>query len=73
MCWPRDNPPKPKEFQKEASQLIKKHRIEGLTHDLRELKRKDRHVLRDLVLFIDEPERNPYNQKFQNTPQRGES
>jgi hypothetical protein len=71
MCWPRRTPAKVKAFQTQASLLIGRHDLDKLPHALVEYKKKDKHVLHDLILFIDEPERNPYDEKFEETRQRG--
>jgi hypothetical protein len=69
MCWPRSQPTDPQAFETNFTSLVAQTRsIDELASAV--CRTKEDGTLHDLVLFIDEPERNPYLQKLQSTPQR---
>jgi hypothetical protein len=66
MVWPRRVPAAT--FQQEAAALIGKHQLQTLPQGVQAVKRvAPPHVLHDLILFIDEPDRNPYHQNLEST------
>ncbi len=71
MCWPRETPADTGVFRKAVCDLIERNDVARLPDALRDAKRQDTEALTDLILLIDEPERNPYDLRFQDPAQRG--
>jgi hypothetical protein len=71
MCWPRNEVSQADEFRKAADKFFAGSKLKTLSLDLPP-KRTDP-MLRDLVLLIDEPKRNPYEdpEHLTETAQRG--
>lgn len=68
MCWPRNPPEDVKAFQDAADQLFGGSDRDQLPLALRKLRSDP--VLRNLVLLIDDPDRNPYLTNLTETAQR---
>jgi hypothetical protein len=73
MCWPRESPENISSFRNAASALFAKTKLTRLPHTLRESRAEP--SLWNLILLIDEPDRNPYHilNRLTETGQRGAS
>jgi hypothetical protein len=69
MCWPRNPPADLEAFKQKVSSFVSLHpahesRFARLAEALKVAKATGDPVLGDLWLFVDEPERNPYDDQF---------
>jgi hypothetical protein len=79
MCWPRVEHADPQTFKQRVGEFVRKHapdpayRLAGLVEALRaERQRGEDSSLCSLWLFIDDPQRNPYERTMlQEANQRG--
>ena len=68
MCWPRSCDA-PGALCAETTHLVQQQCLADLPAALQKQRKG---TLAEIILFVDEPERNPYDGgKFENTPQRG--
>ena len=70
MCWPRNTVQDADAFRSAASELFGGSTLNRAPLSLRE-RRQDHALLADLILFIDDPDRNPYLDTLTETAQRG--
>jgi hypothetical protein len=61
MCWPRDPVASDAKFRERVAQLVQGNPLHGLAGALVTEKRGADQTLHDLLLLIDEPQRNPFD------------
>jgi vWA-MoxR associated protein C-terminal domain len=64
MCWPRSQPEHLAAYRQAICQLVSANALPALAEGLRVAKEKHHPQLTDLMLLIDDPERNPYEMRL---------